>query len=129
MIYLIDSDVVADYLKGVPQAVQQISAFVRGGIAISIITYGEIYDGIDGSYDPKAAAEVFRRFLRFVNVLPLNRSVMRRFAAVRRDLRSRGQLIPDMDMLIAATAPHHNLTLVTRNRSHFRRIPGITLHP
>jgi predicted nucleic acid-binding protein len=107
-------------------ATEQASAFVRSGIAISIITYGEIYDGIDGSYDPRAAAEVF---LRFANVLPLNRSIMRRFAAVRRNLRSRGQLIQDMDMLIAVTALHHNLTLVTRNRSHFRRTPGIILYP
>jgi predicted nucleic acid-binding protein len=110
-------------------ATEQASAFVRSGIAISIITYGEIYDGIDGSYDPRAAAEVFRRFLRFANVLPLNRSIMRRFAAVRRNLRSRGQLIQDMDMLIAVTALHHNLTLVTRNRSHFRRTPGIIPYP
>jgi tRNA(fMet)-specific endonuclease VapC len=67
--------------------------------------------------------------LRLAHVLPLNRSVMRRFAAVRRDLRSRGQLIQDMDMLIAVTALHHNVMLVTRNRSHFQRIPGITLYP
>ncbi len=129
MKYLIDSDVVADYLKGIPLAVQQVSAIARSDIGISIITYGEIYDGIDGSYDPKEAEAVFRTFLRLADVLPLNRSIMRQFASVRRHLRSRGQLIQDMDMLIAATALHHNLILMTRNLSHFERIPSIMLYP
>ncbi len=128
MSHLIDSDVVADYLKGIPEQVHWINALIPGGIAVSIITYGEIYDGIDGSRDPKTAEHVFRQFLRLADVLPLNQSVMRRFASVRRDLRSRGLLIGDMDMLIGATALHHRLTLVTRNRRHFDRIPGLTLY-
>ncbi len=128
MSHLIDSDVVADYLKGIPEQARWINALIPGGIAVSIITYGEIYDGIDGSRDPKTAAHVFRQFLRLADVLPLNQSVMRRFASVRRDLRSRGLLIGDMDMLIGATALHHRLTLVTRNRRHFDRIPGLTLY-
>ncbi len=128
MSHLIDSDVVADYLKGIPEQVSWINALIAGDIAISIITYGEIDDGIDGSRDPQAAERVFRQFLRFAGVLPLNRSVMRRFATVRRDLRARGMLIGDMDLLIGATALHHRLTLVTRNRRHFDRIPGLALY-
>jgi predicted nucleic acid-binding protein len=33
-----------------------------------------------------------------------------------------------MDLLIAATAVHHGLTLVTRNLRHFQRIPNLQLH-
>ncbi|MDQ2810105.1 MAG: type II toxin-antitoxin system VapC family toxin [Chloroflexota bacterium] len=36
-------------------------------------------------------------------------------------------LIGDADTLIAATALHHDLTLVTGNRRHFSRIPNLTL--
>ena len=43
-------------------------------------------------------------------------------------LRRQGQLIPDLDLLIAATALAHDLTLVTRNRHHFERIPDLRLH-
>lgn len=32
------------------------------------------------------------------------------------------------DILIAATALHHDLALVTRNRAHFQRIPGLKLY-
>jgi tRNA(fMet)-specific endonuclease VapC len=125
MSYLLDSDVTADYLKGLPQPVQHIQSIIGSGIAISIITYGEIYDGIAGSYDPEAAERVFRQFLRVAVVVPLNRSVMRRFATERRALRLQGQKLDDMDLLIAATALHHNLTLITRNVRHFGRIPGL----
>jgi predicted nucleic acid-binding protein len=72
---------------------------------------------------------VFRQFLRRVDVLPLNRSIMRRFAQVRGELRRRGQLVGDPDLLIAATALHHGLVLVTNNRRHFERIAELQLYP
>jgi predicted nucleic acid-binding protein len=79
--------------------------------------------------DPAGSERVFRRFLRAVDVLPLTRPIMRRFARRRGDLRRGGQLIGDPDVLIAATALPHDLTLVTGNRAHFRRIPELRLHP
>ena len=42
--------------------------------------------------------------------------------------RRQGQLIPDLDLLIAATALHHDLTLLTRNIRHFNRIPELRLY-
>lgn len=67
----------------------------------------------------------FRRFLARLALLPLDDAVMERFAFIRADLRRRGQLIPDLDLLIAATALHHDLTLLTRNVRHFDRIPEL----
>jgi predicted nucleic acid-binding protein len=60
--------------------------------------------------------------------MPLNDPVMERFARLRSDLRSQGQLIPDFDILIAATALEYNLTLVTRNLRHFQRIPSLAIY-
>jgi tRNA(fMet)-specific endonuclease VapC len=40
-------------------------------------------------------------------------------------LHASGQPVGDADILIAATALVHHLTVVTNNESHFRRIPGI----
>lgn len=57
--------------------------------------------------------------------MPLDRAIMRRFAQVRGDLRSKGQLIGDPDLLIAATALHYDLTLLTHNVRHFGRIAGL----
>ncbi len=52
---------------------------------------------------------------------------MRRFARLRGELRRQGQLIGDPDILIAATALDHSLTLVTRNLKDFQRISNLRL--
>ena len=128
MSYLVDTDWVADALHGRAAAVELLTSIAQQGLAISLVTYGEIYEGILYGRDPRAAERGFRQFLRQVDVLLLTRSIMRRFAQIRGDLRRRGQLIGDPDIVIAATALHHTLTLVTRNRPDFGRIPGLQLH-
>lgn len=42
-------------------------------------------------------------------------------------LRKNRVLIPDFDILIAATALEHTLTLLSNNHKHFARIPGLRL--
>ena len=128
MTYLVDSDWVADYLKGRSEALALLRSLEAEGLAISIITYGEIYEGI--YYGPNAQSHEagFRQFLRGVKVVPLTRQTMHQFARVRGQLRRKGQLIGDPDLLIAATRLCPGLTLVSRYHKHFERIPGLQLH-
>jgi tRNA(fMet)-specific endonuclease VapC len=128
MTYLVDSDWVADALKGQQAAASLLAHLSPSGLAISLITYGEIYEGIYYGANPRAAERVFLRFLHGVTVLRPNRAVMRLFARVRGQLRSHGMLIGDDDLQIAATAMHHKLILVTRNAKHFQRINGLSLY-
>jgi predicted nucleic acid-binding protein len=128
MTYLVDSDWVVDFLDGRSSAVRLLSTLRSDGLAISLMTYGEIDEGILYGRDPRASEQTFRQFLRRVDVLPLNRLILRRFAQIRGDLRERNQLIGDPDSLIAATALHYRLTLVTRNRDHFGRIPDLDIY-
>ena len=50
------------------------------------------------------------------------------FAKVRFALHKQGNLIPDMALLIAATALAFDLTLLIRNRRHFVCVPGLRLY-
>jgi predicted nucleic acid-binding protein len=127
MSYLVDTDRVAGFLKGRAQDVQLLTDLRADGLAISLITYGELYEGIYYGRDPRAQEMAFQQFLRRVDVLPLTRRIMQRFARIRGELRRQGLLIPDPDLLIGATALHHDLTLVTGNRRHFARISGLRL--
>ena len=70
----------------------------------------------------------FRQFLSPYRVLNLTDPIMERFAEVRSFLRRRGKLIPDFDLLIGATALHHDLTLLTFNRRDFQRIPDLKVY-
>lgn len=50
------------------------------------------------------------------------------FGRTRFELRRRGQGIADLDLLIAATAVHHDLVLLTRNVRHFNRVPRLDIY-
>ena len=52
MSYLVDTDVVANALKGRPEETTLLTNLSPQGLAISLITYGEIYDGIYYGRDP-----------------------------------------------------------------------------
>ncbi len=59
----------------------------------------------------------------------LNLPIMEKFAEIRALLRRRGELISDFDILLGATALHHDLTVLTYNKRHFERIPDLKLYP
>jgi tRNA(fMet)-specific endonuclease VapC len=126
--YLIDTDWVADYLVDRPVAVQLLENLAVEGLAIAIPTYGEIYEGLIYGRDREAREAGFARFFEAVDLLSLTEATMRRFAAIRGQLRREGNLIGDMDLLIASTAIENELTLVTRNRRHFDRVPDLELY-
>jgi tRNA(fMet)-specific endonuclease VapC len=128
MTSLVDSDWVADYLKGRTTAVALLDDLFEEGLAISVITFGEVYEGIYYGTDPQHNEVIFRKFLRGVRVLGITRPIARRFALIRGKLRAEGQLISQPDILIAATALQYDLTLVTRNLSDFERIPDLKLY-
>ena len=92
------------------------------------MTAGEIYDGAFGTANPQAELVGFRQMLSHFHILTLTDSIMERFAETRAFLRRRGQLIPDLDLLIAATALERNLTLLTFNVGDFQRVPGLQIY-
>ena len=66
--------------------------------------------------------------LRWIDVLSLDRSTMREYARISGSLRRAGMRLDAMDLLIAATALEHGLTLVTRNvAGHFDRVPELSV--
>lgn len=72
MSYLVDTDWVVDYLTGQKAADDLFTKLLPSGIAISIVSFSEIYEGIYGSHDPNLAEAAFRAFLRQVTVLGIS---------------------------------------------------------
>ncbi len=128
MKYLLDSDEMIDYLKGRKKAVTTIEPLLAEGVAISVITFAEVYEGIYTGHQREHHEEVFFRFLKGVPVLAVTREIAQRCAIIRGALRAERLLIPRPDLLIAATALHHDLTLISRNVGHFDRVPGLRLY-
>jgi tRNA(fMet)-specific endonuclease VapC len=126
--YLVDTDWLIDALLGVPRAVATLERLSDHDLGVSIVSYAELCEGAVGGADPRERLAHYRAFLDRFTTIPLSDPVMERFARTRRELRAAGRLIPDLDLLIGATAATHGLTLLTRNLRHFECIPDLTLY-
>ena len=130
MQYLVDSDWAIDYLQRRRRAARLLDALLPYGVGLSIISLGEIYDGLLGSPNREQAEQELQSFLEAIqDVVQLDEQTCRIFAAERRRLRESGQRIEDPDIYIGATAIRHNLTLLTNNRRHFERMRGLDIVP
>jgi tRNA(fMet)-specific endonuclease VapC len=128
--YLVDSDWLIDAAAGRADAIRTLNRLSGDGLAVSIIAVAEVYEGAFRAPNPEAMLASFREFLASYPTLHLTDPIVERFPRMRAALRQRqqGQLIPDMDLLIAATALTHDLDLVTRNVRHFERIAELPLY-
>lgn len=130
MPYLIDSDVLIAHREQQPGATALLSELAPQGLAISIITYLEVYQGILRSPDPRQARAEFETFLTGVPVLPFSLASARRCAQLREDLARQGKRVRPraLDLIIAAIAIEHSYTLVTHNRKDYDDIPQLVLY-
>jgi tRNA(fMet)-specific endonuclease VapC len=128
MAYLLDSDWLINALAGKRHAIYPLERLSSKHIGISVITLAEVYQQAFESTNPEAYLASFRRFIAPFRIIPVTESIVERFAEIRALLTRRGELISDFDMLIAATALHYNLTVLTFNYRHFSRIPDLTLY-
>lgn len=128
--YLIDSDWVIDHLANNDEANRLLSGLSESGIAISIITYIEIYQGVLRSPTPKEAGRKLEAFVETVSILSISPAVARRCAHIRETLGKQRKEFRRraFDLLIAATALEHDLTLVTRNRGDYADVPNIRFY-
>ena len=126
MKYLVDTSKVVDYLRQEGNVVGRLQALNRDGLAVSIITVAELFEGVYRAADQPEAETGVQEFLAEVSVLPINLEVSRVFGRERARLRSRGTPISDLDLLIASTAIVHHLTLLTGDRA-FERLESLTV--
>ena len=128
MLYLIDTDWVINWLHGVQRVINRVEQLRPDGIAISVISIAELYDGVFGGTDPTRKEQELLDFLaRGISILELDAATATLFARERSRLRRAGTPIGDFDLLIGATALRYNLTLLSNNRRHFQRINGLNL--
>jgi len=123
----IDTDWVIDHLNAVAEVTRRLKELEPQGLALSIISAAELWEGVYFSRDQKRSQVMLEAFLSGVTILDLDEEVCKRFGHLRGSMRKRGQVMGDFDLLIAATALRHNLTLLTNNRKHFAGIAGLQI--
>lgn len=126
MSYLLDTNICIFLMKGRPGLSDRTKREPVLNLFISEVTLAELKYGVAKSERPLANRAPLERFLLGVTVLPI-REALDVFAFEKARLKRLGSPHSDFDLLIGATAIHHDLILVTNNTKHFQRLEGIRL--
>jgi predicted nucleic acid-binding protein len=96
---------------------------------LSVVTLEEIHYGLSWKSNARIRSW-FEDFLaELCRILPITDDIARRAGDLRGQFRAKGKTRSQADMLIAATAQAHGLTLVTRNQEDFRDCGMTVLNP
>ncbi|MDO8501245.1 MAG: type II toxin-antitoxin system VapC family toxin [Gemmatimonadaceae bacterium] len=126
--FLIDSSTCISILrKRLPRAAERLRASPIEDLAISSITAAELYHGAAKSGDPQDEIRRIQDLLTLVRPVEFGSNAAISYGFVRSVLERRGEIIGQMDMLIAAHALAEGAILVTHNTREFLRVPGLSV--
>jgi len=114
-------------LRGREQIRDRLTEVGPEAAGISVVTLAELRYSAACSSQPEANQRTVDDFVGGCAVLGIDPEIARIFGDVKAELRRRGALIEDFDLLIAATARARGLTLVTNNTEHFGRVPDLRI--
>ena len=123
---VLDSDTCIGILRG-RKEIQERRAIEADELTTTWVTASELFYGAAKSAKPDANAALV---IRFINTLPLlapDLASARLFGEVKARLATAGQIVADADLFIASIALSRGATLVTGNRKHYERIPGLII--
>jgi len=127
--YLIDSDILIYFLKGKQEVVQRLSQIPIDDLYISRINYTELIYGAYNSSKVEQNLKVIEPFLDNFKVLELTKTSSLIFAKEKARLKKSGNIIADMDLMIASIAIENDCTLISNNIKHFDRVQNLELEP
>lgn len=124
--YFLETSIIIDYLRGKGDVVNTIDQ-LNGKFVSSYICLSELYEGIHRSKSKRAESSILKFFSGLHEVCGLNQDIAKKFGFLRKELKQKGQIIEDLDVLIAATCLVNGFILVTNNLKHYSRIKGLDL--
>lgn len=129
MPWLADTNVLSELVRPRPNA--GVVAWAEGieRISVSTITFEEIMFGLAWKPNPRIRRWFSQFFAEACDILAITAAIAERAGVMRGQLRAGGYTRSQADMLIAATAEVHNLTLVTRNVRDFDRCGIVLMNP
>ena len=96
-------------------------------MATTWITAAELYYGAAKSIAPEKNRGLVTSFLVTLPVFGLDGASVQIFGEVKALLERQGQRLADADLFIGAIAAVRRATVVTGNRRHYERIPGVAV--
>jgi toxin FitB len=135
--FLLDTNCISEIVrpKPEPSVVEWLEATEETMLNLSVLTLGEIRKGLAGLAQGKRRTrleswlevELQTRFAG--RILPVDTAIADRWGVIAAEAKRRGKALSVIDGLLAATALHHNLTVVSRNASDFMGVLVQVLNP
>jgi predicted nucleic acid-binding protein len=123
--YLLDTDTIIFSLKGHAPLKKNLHQHLHDPIKVSVMTLMELYYGAYKSQKVESNLAKVKAIENALEVLPIGNESAEVFGIYKTKLEKAGTLLDDFDLVLASSALAHNLTLVTNNIKHFKRIEGL----
>ena len=138
MPWLLDTNILSEIRRPKPEP--KVLAFIAGlhlnQLYISVVTLAELRFGIQRlNTDSVLRAELERWLTETIRpmfdgrVLPITEDIMLRWRVLLEDGRKRGHTYSQPDLIIAATALQHGLSVATRDRSDYDKADVTVFNP
>jgi len=127
MMYLLDTDTVIYILKADPAVVANLRKHIHDPVKIGTVTLMELYYGAYKSQKVTSNLAKIRTLENVMEIIPVGKEVTEIFGREKVRLEKEGTPLDDFDLVVGCCALAHNLTLVTNNIRHFKRIEGLQI--
>ncbi len=125
-LYMLDTDTVSFALRGLGRVGAQLLERAPSEVCISAVTLAELRYGADHRQSKKLHG-LIDTFTASVVVMPFDEAAATAFGNTAAELTRAGTPIGELDTMIAAHALSLDLTLVTNNTKHFRRVSRLRI--
>jgi predicted nucleic acid-binding protein len=135
--FLLDTNCISELVrpKPEPRVMDWMEAADEAILYLSVLTVGEIRKGLAGLPQSKRRTrletwlevELQARFAG--RIVPIDAAIADRWGLIAAEARRKGKALPIIDGLLAATALHYNLTVVSRNAGDFATAQVQVLNP
>ncbi len=123
----LDTTFLIDLMRGSPAAEKKLQYYADRyePLTTTPICAAELFKGAYRAKDRRNEVARARDMLEYLELLDMPVSVCEQYGKFLHELLAKGSPIGDLDTLIGSTALIHRQILLTRNKAHFERVPGL----
>jgi tRNA(fMet)-specific endonuclease VapC len=128
--YCLDTNIVIAIFRGSDNSLKEKFDRLRSSgmnFAISSITLCELYRGAFLSLKREESLAQVNMFLESVNLLLQDKLSCLLFGQYYAELKKKGLLTQELDLMIGSICKANNLILITRNVKDFKNVPNLTV--